>query len=156
MSSLVDLITDGKKIKSALTKRSKTHEVKTISAVDSDSLAKKIFEEGKEGWKLLKKIKARSRGKKACKVSKELPLSNQLEDELWCIAAGMGFKELSDGYNFQIEDETKERQIDVFAKDDEVAIYIECTQTAIVQKKSVESLINKISQKRTKVFDKVK
>jgi DNA sulfur modification protein DndB len=155
MSSLNDLIT-GEKIKSSLVKRNKAFDIRTLSAANLDSLKKKLVEEKKEGWEFTSKIKSRSRKKQSYKIQKERPLSDQLEDELWCIAAGMGFKELSDGYKFEILDDTKDRQIDVFAKDDESAIYIECTQAKEEKKKSMESLINKIAQTRKAVCEKVR
>ena len=58
----------------------------------------------------------------------------------------MGFKEMSKGRQFTIavEDSLPRRQIDVFAKDDETVIIVECTQRNKLGKKSMASLIEKI------------
>ena len=58
----------------------------------------------------------------------------------------MGFDEMSDGRNFTIDvgDEVNPRQIDVFAKDDETAIFIECTSCDKLAKKDMSPLIQKI------------
>ena len=54
------------------------------------------------------------------------PADEQLEDEVWCILAQMGFKEMSKGRQFtiKVEDGLPPRQIDVFAKDDETVIIV--------------------------------
>ena len=59
----------------------------------------------------------------------------------------MGFTELSDGRLFKISvgEGLEPRQIDVFAKDDECALFIECTQSATPKKKEMSHLIQKIS-----------
>ncbi len=91
-------------------------------------------------------------------MEKDKPLDEQLEDELWCIVAKMGFDELSDGRVFTIHagDEVPPRQIDVFAKDREAALLIECTQCETPKKKSMATLIEKIESMKGKIANSIK
>src|SRR5664280_1642159 len=90
------LLTDAKKIKSALEKRKKTKIEKTISSSQKTLLEEKAELEKQDGWEILRK------SKKSYRMGKDKPIDEQLEDELWTIVAKMGFNELSDGRNFTI------------------------------------------------------
>ena len=70
----------------------------------------------------------------------------RLEDEVWCILAQMGFEEMSKGRQFtiKVEDGLPRRQINVFAKDDETVIIVECTHRDVPGKKSMVPLIDEI------------
>lgn len=131
----------GEEIKSEYRRRFSQYEYKTVKGSKMSLILEKVKVKEKEGWEKEK------RNKKSYKLKKIKPNDERLEDELWCIAANMGYKTLSSGRNFKIE--TKKgpnpRQIDVFAKDDEVALVIECTQVARPTKKNMSKLIEKIS-----------
>jgi DNA sulfur modification protein DndB len=62
-------------------------------------------------------------------MARPKPPDEQLEDEVWCILAQMVFSEMSKGRRFQraVEDGLPARQVDVFAKDDETVVIVECT-----------------------------
>ena len=62
----------------------------------------------------------------------------------------MGFEELSKGRKFSISigNTVPARQIDVFAKDDETVIIVECTRRSKPGKKSMNSLIEKLKSIR--------
>lgn len=128
--------------------RSSKLEFKTVSGKNLKSVKKKAAPEEEEGWKIHKK------NLKSFKLAKEKTLDIQLEDELWCIVAKMGFHELSSGRNFKIQDIDggDSRQIDVFAKDEDVALIIECTQSDEPKKKSLAPLIQKITAMKSGVF----
>lgn len=149
--SLRPLLTDAKKIKSALEKRKKTKIEKTISSSQKTLLEEKAALEKQDGWEILRKRK------KSYRMGKDKPIDEQLEDELWTIVAKMGFNELSDGRNFTISvgPDVNPRQIDVFAKDDETALFIECTSSIEPQKKRMDKLIEKISSIRTNVYKSI-
>ncbi|MEE4540341.1 MAG: DGQHR domain-containing protein [Erythrobacter sp.] len=85
-------------------------------------------------------------------------MDEQLEDEVWTILAQMGFKEMSKGRNFTIavEDGLEPRQIDVFAKDDETVIIVECTQRENPGKKNMATLIEKIRAIREPLFKSIR
>lgn len=132
---------EGSAIRKVITTRSKTYIEKTISAPNKEDLNKKLGLEEKEGWEILRE------NEKSYRLKFDKPLDEQLEDELWCLTAQMGFMELSDGRLFKISvgEGLEPRQIDVFAKDDECALFIECTQSATPKKKDMSNLIQKIS-----------
>ena len=141
------LLTDQDAITAALRKRKKKVIEKTIKANNINLLDEKLAVEEKDGWKLVRKNKASYR------IAMDKPLDEQLEDEVWCILAQMQFKEMSDGRQFKIQTnkETEPRQIDVFAKDDETAIYVECTQRDEPGRKRMAPLIEKIISIQDKV-----
>jgi DNA sulfur modification protein DndB len=134
-------LVDGDDIARELRVRTSNLEYKTIRGSKMKLILEKVAIEEKEGWSKSK------RNSKSYKLSKPKPEDEKLEDELWCIVAKMGFKELSSGRNFTIETkkDPNPRQIDVFAKDDEVALIIECTQCATPTKKNMSKLIDKIA-----------
>jgi len=68
----------------------------------------------------------------------------------------MGFDELSDGRDFTIKDGNLDRQIDVFAKDRETAIVVECTQCEDYKRKDISDLINKIAKLKGGTSDSIK
>ena len=141
-------IISGDAIKKELRQRSSKLEFRTVKASKMSLVLEKVAIEEKEGWKKHK------RNKKSYRIAREKLSDEQLEDELWCIVAKMGFKEFSSGRNFRIETkhDPNPRQIDVFAKDDEVALVIECTQSAKPEKKKMSGLIEKISSIRGDIF----
>jgi hypothetical protein len=151
MEEYLGPIVKGDEIKKVLTKRSNKYIYKTISSSKPENLEKKVELEEKDGWKRSRK------NKKSIRMEKEKSLDEQLEDELWSIVAQMGFHELSDGRNFkiQVSDNQEPRQIDVFAKDSEAAILIECTRAEAPKKKSMENLIQKVISIQNSVRDSI-
>lgn len=155
MALLQPLITDAKQKSNTLTKRKKKVIEKKISAKTFEILEKKAELEQADGWQIRK---TRKKKPTFYWLEKDKPLDEQLEDELWCIAAKMGFDELSDGRNFTISagEELPPRQIDVFAKDRETALLIECTQCETPKKKSMVPLIEKIESLKGKIANSIK
>ena len=113
---------------------------KTVSGSSKKLIAEKAKLEEAEGWQTVRK------NAKSTRMAKAKPAGEQLEDEVWSILAQMGFKEMSKGRQFTIdvEDGLSPRQIDVFAKDDETVIIVECTRSDTPGKKSMTQLIEKI------------
>lgn len=145
------LLTEPDEIIPAIRKRKKTYIEKSITSKTKKNLEEKAKLEEKDGWRILRKNKSSFR------LSKDKPLAEQMEDNLWTIVASMGFNELSDGRNFTISAGTglNPRQIDVFAKDDESALFIECTSCEEPKKKMMGHLIEKIVSIRSNLFDSV-
>jgi len=141
------LLTEQDEIAVALRQRRKKVIEDTIKAKNLELLDEKLAIEEKDGWRLLRKNKASYR------IAQDKPLDEQLEDEVWCILAQMQFKEMSDGRLFKIKTgkETEPRQIDVFAKDDETAIYAECTHRDTPGAKRMAPLIEKIESFKEKI-----
>jgi len=137
-------LVSGNEIKSEIRRRKKKYVQKTVTGSSRKLVAEKVRLEEAEGWQVLRK------NLKSTRMSKEKPSSEQLEDDIWTILAQMGFKEMSRGRLFKIAAQKglPPRQIDVFAKDDEAAIIVECTQRDTPGRKSMDSLINKIRASR--------
>ncbi|MDZ7833533.1 MAG: DGQHR domain-containing protein [Desulfobacterales bacterium] len=138
---LSPLLIDEDKIAKELIKRKKSYIEKTINGKNKKILEQKANIEAEEGWSILRK------NKKSYRLKKDKPADEQLEDELWSIMAKMEFDELSEGRQFTVNvgKDVSPRQIDVFAKDRESAIFIECTRCETPKKKNMSSLIEKIS-----------
>jgi DNA sulfur modification protein DndB len=77
-----------------------------------------------EGWKLSKEFK------NSIRMSKPKNSDLALEDEVWSLFALMGYKFLNRDRNFNLpydkNNPTQTKQIDVFAKDDETILIVEC------------------------------
>lgn len=106
---------------------------KTVSHKDKGILLDKVEIEKREGWKVIRE------NSKSFRLEKEKEPPMLLEDDIWSIFARMGFNEMSAGHDFTINvgADINPRQIDVFAKDDETAIMIECTSCDTPKKKHV-------------------
>jgi DGQHR domain-containing protein len=140
MKEYLGPLVKGDEIKKVLSNRRNPWVYKTLSASKPEILEEKVKLEEKDGWKVSR------RNKRSFRMEKGKSLDEQLEDELWCVAAQMGFHELSKDRNFRIHvsDDQEPRQIDVFAKDGETGILIECTCAETPKKKNMENLIQKI------------
>ena len=143
-------ISDFSEIRSALTLRRKSHIEKTVKANTFELAKKKAELEEKDGWAILQE------NMKSIRIKKEKPFDEKLEDEVWSIIARMGFDELSKDRQFKINvrDDIPDRQIDVYAKDEETVLFIECTACRERKRKSLGNLIEKIVSIRKKVFKK--
>ncbi len=79
------------------------------------------------GWELKAELKTKSR------LFKKKPLDIAFEDKVWTLFALLGFKLLNKDRHFHIPYDKKDlsltHQIDVFAKDDETVLIIECKST---------------------------
>ncbi|MFQ5674624.1 MAG: DGQHR domain-containing protein [bacterium] len=141
----------GDEVKAELRKRRSPYNFKTVTSSKPALLKDKVKLEEADGWIIYRE------NKHSYRMKQDKPLDEQLEDKLWCILAQMGFKELSKGRQFCISvgDGLPARQIDVFAKDDETALIVECTQRETPGKKPMASLIEKIKAIREPVLKSV-
>jgi DNA sulfur modification protein DndB len=142
----------GDYITSELRRRRSKDQHKTVTAANKKLIAEKVEIEQKDGWRIVRK------NAKSTRMAKAKPADEQLEDEIWSILAQMGFKEMSKGRNFNIavEDGLEPRQIDVFAKDDETIVMVECTQREMPGKKNMANLIEKIRAIREPIFKSIR
>ena len=134
-------------------RRRKTKDVyKLVSGSSKKLIAAKARLEEAEGWRTF------IENAKSTRMAKAKPGDEQLEDEVWSILAQMGFKEMSKGRQFTIavEDGLPPRQIDVFAKDDETVIIVECTRRNTPGKKSMDQLIQKIRAIRENLLNSIR
>ncbi|QHQ34428.1 DGQHR domain-containing protein [Algicella marina] len=139
-------------ITSELRRRKSKDQHKAVTAANKKLIGEKVEVEQKDGWRVIRK------NAKSTRMAKPKPADEQLEDEAWSILAQMGFKEMSKGRNFTIavEDGLEPRQIDVFAKDDETVIIVECTQRESPGKKNMANLIEKIRAIREPIFKSIR
>jgi DNA sulfur modification protein DndB len=131
--------------------RSKTVDEKTVSASSKEALALKIAGEQADGWRVSRQ------NKRSVRLEKDKPVDRQLEDDVWSLLYGMGFKELNGDRQFAIQagDKTVPRQLDVFAKDDETVFIVECTHSKEGGPKSLKTLLDKFGAIREEVVKAV-
>lgn len=140
---------DRKEIEAIARERKSPSIQKTIAGKTLENAREKVAIEEREGWLVDKE------NKKSIKIKKYKQADHTFEDEIWCTMAAMGFATLSKDRNFRIyvSDKTPSRQIDVFAKDDETALFIECTCCEELKTKDLSHLIEKIKSYRKEIFD---
>lgn len=83
-----------------------------------------------------------------------------LEDEIWCLFAKMGFDEMNGTTEFTIPVTDRpyqipEKQVDIFAKDDETVLFVECKASKNPSKRSFKKDINEIIGLRKKIANSV-
>ena len=134
----------GDEIKTELRKRKQKDKYQSVKGPTKHLIAEKVNLKQASGWRMVRK------NVKSTRMAKPKPVDEQLEDEVWCILAQMGFEEMSKGRQFTInvEDGLPRRQINVFAKDDETVIMVECMHQEVPGKKSMVPLIEKIQEIR--------
>ncbi len=134
-------ISDEASIKRELRLRRSEVVFQTITGSTPSIIDQRVALEEAEGWHTFK------RNKRSVRMAKPKPPDELLEDEIWTILAQMGFNELSFGRQFQISmgKDLPPRQIDIFAKDDETVLIVECTHRSAAGRKSMDSLIQKLS-----------
>ena len=139
-------------IASELRRRKKKDIFKTVTGSTKKLIAEKVRLEEADGWRVFKK------NAKSTRLAKSKPADEQLEDEVWCILAQMGFKEMSKGRQFVVAvgDGLPSRQIDVFAKDDETVVIVECTQRDTPGRKRMGPLIEKIRAIRKNLLNSIR
>ena len=145
-------VVSGDKIASELKRRKSKDMYKSVSGSSKKLIAEKVKLEEADGWRVVRK------NAKSTRMAKAKRADEQLEDEIWSILAQMGFKEMSKGRQFTIavEDGLPPRQIDVFAKDDETVIIVECTRRDTPGKKGMGQLIEKIRAIRQSLLKSIR
>ena len=133
-------LVSGDEITSELRSRKRKDLYQTVRGASKELVAEKVRLEEAEGWRIAR------RNAKSTRMAMPKPADEQLEDEVWCLMAQMGFKELSRGRQFKIAvgKSLPKRQIDVFAKDDEAVVIVECTHSSSPGPKNMGSLIEKL------------
>ena len=142
----------GDEIKTELRKRKQKDVYQSVSGSTKTLIAKKVKLAEADGWRTVRK------NLKSTRMAKAKPADEQLDDEVWCILAQMGFNEMSKGRQFTInvEDGLPSRPIDVFAKDDETVIIVECTHCEVPGKKSMVPLIEEIQAMREGLHESIR
>ena len=81
-----------------------------------------------EGWAIDR------RNKKSLRLAKLKSIDQIFENEIWCLLYKMGYKHLNSDTNFRIgspsENKNDGKQFDIFAKDDETVLIVDCETSA--------------------------
>ena len=106
-------------------------------------------------WELERELKTKLR------FRKRKLIDERLEDRFWCVLCQMGYHELNDGRNFRIKIKKKnspniEKQIDVFAKDDETVIIAECKSSKEIKKRSLQKDIGEFSSLKSGIANAIR
>lgn len=114
---LQNLVTDPGALKAELRRRRDQHNYKSIHPADLEAAKA-------DGWDVHRE------GKTSVRVKKTKSHDAWLEDRVWCLFRQMRYPELN-GHRFKIAYKRKDgsadsKQIDVFAKDQETVLIIEC------------------------------
>ena len=109
--------TDGEKHAEFRRRRDEFQYIKVPSGGEAPYLA--------EGWKVSKKLKRQLR------LAKSKDIDSHFEDRVWRLFYRMGYDDLNKGHSFTIkykaaDGSLREKQVDVFAKDQETIIVGEC------------------------------
>jgi DNA sulfur modification protein DndB len=131
------LLTDPSRIRREAVRRRKPFEERTIA---QDAIA----EYESQGWVVDRKLK------RMTKVKREKPIEERLENRFWMLLARLGYPEISDGRDFSILIEQKgadpfQKQLNVFAKDEETAIIAECRASTKLTRRSLQKEIEEFA-----------
>jgi DNA sulfur modification protein DndB len=96
--------------------------------------------------------------KRKLRIRRLLPMFKIQENRFWCYLHDIGYKEFSPGENFNLpfeeEPGVKRHQIDVFAKDDETFVVVECKQRA--KNQSMTNFLDMHSARHTEITNSVR
>jgi DNA sulfur modification protein DndB len=99
--------------------------INDISNLSPDEILTEYFGAEYKGWENHEK----NNNPDYRKFIKYKPKDEQFEDKVWCLLQSMGFKFMSKDRKFKLnygKEDGENKQIDIFAHDDEVAIVVEC------------------------------
>jgi DNA sulfur modification protein DndB len=130
-------------------KRKRGHDV--VSVAESDVAARLA-----DGWEQVKKLK----GQKV-RLQRTIPIDRQLENRLWMLFYLMGYPEIGGGQDFKIHftrqnDQAGNKQIDVFAKDSETVIVVECKACDKPRKRSLQKDIEEFANLKGHIAGAIK
>jgi DNA sulfur modification protein DndB len=129
-------------------RRRKFYDEKTINS-------KLRQEHEKEGWIHVADLKF------GAKVKKAKSHDEVLENRIWCILYQLGYPVLNVGRKFSIEianqdGQTVTKQVDVFAKDDETVIVVECKSCDEMQTRDLRKDISEFAALRKPISNEIR
>jgi DNA sulfur modification protein DndB len=127
---LAPLLCDSHQLAREAVKRRKLFNEKTLSADE-------IAEHEALGWIVDRKLIKKTR------LKKQKLVDERLENRCWMLLFKLGYPEMNQGRNFSVLIQRKgadpiRKQIDVFAKDDETVVVIECKACEKMSKRSLQ------------------
>ena len=126
---------------------------KTITGSSKKPVTEKVERAKRDGWSVVRK------NLKSIRMGKEKPAEEVHEDEVWCVLALMGFKEMSKGRRFKMaveEEGAPPCLVDVFAKDNETAVIVKCMRRESPGRRRMEQVIDSISVNRPRMLASIR
>lgn len=98
--------------------------------------------------------------KRKTKLRKLKEFDERHENNFWCLLHKLGYKELNEGRSFKIKIErppaaTLEKQIDIFAKDDETVIVAECKACNKLTKRKLQKDIEEFANLKKPIANQI-
>jgi len=129
-------------------KRNKGYIIKPVSPKNVE----KYYE---DGWEYDRRLK------KKIRIKKLKGFDERLENKVWCLFYKMGYYEMNEGRKFKIKFERRgqiydEKQIDVFAKDDETVVFVECKASEYLKQRRLQDDIESFANKKSYLSNAVK
>ena len=117
-------------LKREATRRRKSHVFQSVRPTEAEEL------EG-QGWEFDKKLKTKMR------LRRLKSIDERHENKVWLLLFKMGYPEMNQGRQFTVRIERKgasaiNKQIDVFACDDETVVVVECKASERLRRKSLQ------------------
>lgn len=114
---LFPLLDDENLLAKEYRKRKNAHNLKSVHPAD-------VSDEEDKGWIVQRP------GKRATRLKRPKSHDKWLEDRVWCLLCNMGYRVMN-GENFKIEftrdsGSVEQKQVDVYAEDEETALVVEC------------------------------
>ncbi len=137
LKPLAPLLTDPSRLgREAVKRRKPVHEATVTPAQVPDY-------EG-DGWQLDRSLK------RLTKMKRDKGIDERLENRFWMLLFRLGYPEMNEGRQFTIEIERKgaeplRKQIDIFAKDGETAVVVECKASEKLTKRSLQKDIEEFA-----------
>lgn len=135
-------------LRSEYNKRNKIYDYKPVSRKNLDRYLE-------QGWEWDRKLK------KKIRIKKLKDIDEQLENEVWCFFYKMGYPEMNQGRHFKVQYDRRgksidEKQIDVFAKDDETVVFVECKASDKLNQRRLQNDIDAFANKKTYFANTIK
>jgi DNA sulfur modification protein DndB len=108
-----------------------------------------------DGWQSDRELKQKTRLKRP-KTHDEI-----LENRVWLVLDALGYHDMSIGRNFRVslnhkKPDSLHKQVDVFAKDDETVVVVECKSNAQFKKRSLQKDIGEFSNNKKHIAESIK
>jgi len=146
MTEILTGIISGNDIKNMYKKKKSEYEYLSVKKGKEDMYVD-------EGWSVYKEYKT------CTKLYKPKPIGRFFEDKVWCVLSKMGFDEMNSDNKFRIpispSEQVTPKQVDVFAKDKDTAILVECKVASDPTSRSFRKDINEINGIRNEVIKSI-
>jgi len=108
-----------------------------------------------EGWEVDKKLK------RATRMKRLKSIDERLENRFWLLLAKLAYPEINEGRKFNVVIERRgadpiNKQVDVFAQDDETVIIAECKASAKFTKRSLQKDIEEFANLKAPISDAIR